>query len=211
MTADSRILGIFIRLVARIFALIFPGCHPAVSFLLYFLKTESPPQLQFVFIPFRHYLVKILPKMYPVILGFKEILTHLIQDLCESPFSQLYLIVVIYHLRTNQCALVDVDYSADHGLIADFRLYSDVLLIPSHQQPLCIPKLYYSQNYDENCEDEGLDAQDQQLIAPFDLYEDDDTRCQDGNVHKDEAEVSNHTHRPEKVTHRVIELGQTRL
>lgn len=115
--------------------------------------------------------------MYPVIFGFEEILTDLVQDLCKGSFPQLYLIVIIDHLRTNESALIDIDHSADHSLIADFGLYSDVLLIPSHQQPLCIPKLHYGQDYDENCEDEGLDTQDQQLEAPLNLDEDDDTCC----------------------------------
>ena len=107
--------------------------------------------------------------MYPVIFGLEEILPDLVQDLCEGSFPKLYFIVIIDHLRTNQSALINVYHPADHSLIPNFGLDPDVLLIPSHQQPLRIPKLYDGQNYDENCENEGLDTQNEELVAPLDL------------------------------------------
>ena len=147
MTASHWILRLF--LIRMSVAL--PRCDPAViPLLLDLLQTESPAELKFFLIPLRHHLVQVFSQVYAIVFGLEEVLANLVKYLREGPLPELNLIVIVDHLRSDKRCLIDIDPPADHGIISELGLDSDVLLITSHEQSLRISEFYNGQHDYEN-------------------------------------------------------------
>ena len=80
--------------------------------------------------------------MYSLFLGSKEILADLIQNLSQSSFTQLNLIVIVDHSGSYQGTLIDIDHSShDVSVVSDARFNADVLLVTRHKKAFGVSKL----------------------------------------------------------------------